>query len=286
MKRNLVYLAAILICAGLFALFVFGAAHQTDSQPPEITFPAEIPELSALEPRDAFLQGVTAHDDVDGDVTESLVVASVRLLDQEGTVQVHYAAFDAAGNVAQATRQGVYTDYENPRFSLSTSLTFADNSNFDVFDVVRAADMLDGDISHRIRICSVDDAPISGIGVHEVELKTSNSLGGTASLVVPVEVYAAGTYDAALTLKDYLVYLPADESLDAESYLKSYSRAGTERSLENGMPRGYTLEMKNNVQTGVPGVYTVEYRVSETVGAGDGARVYTGYAKLIVVVEG
>lgn len=286
MKRNLIYLAAILICAGLFALVVFGVSRQMDSQPPEITFPAEIPEISVLEPRDAFLRDVTAHDDRDGDVTDSLVVASVRLLDPDGTVQVRYAAFDAAGNVAQATRQGVYTDYENPRFSLDTSLTFAYNSDFDVFGVVHAADMLDGDISHRIRISSVDDAPISGVGEHEVELKATNSLGGTASLVVPVEVYASGTYDAALALKDYLVYLPADERLDAESYLQSYSRAGKWISLEKGMPAGYALEMKNNVQPGVPGVYTVEYRVTETVGAGDGARVYTGYAKLIVVVEG
>jgi hypothetical protein len=40
--------------------------------------------------------------------------------------------------------------------------------------------------------------------------------------------------------------------------------------------------MKSDVQPDVPGVYTVEYRVTQTAGVG----TYTGYAKLIVVVEG
>lgn len=282
MKRNLVYLTAILICAGIFLLFVSGAGNHKDTLPPVITFPEEVPEVSVLAPREEFLRGVTAQDDADGDVTASLVVVSVRLLDPAGKVQVTCAAFDAAGNVTQATRQGVYTDYVNPRFSLNASLTFDQKADLDMFGIVGAADMLDGDISHRVRVSILDDASIGDIGIHEVELKVTNSLGGTARLVVPVEVYASGTYSGSLQLKDYLVYLPVNGRLDAESYLKSYSRAGSEISLERGLPAGYTLEMNSNVQPDVPGVYTVEYLVTQTTGAG----AFPGYAKLIVVVEG
>jgi hypothetical protein len=164
-------------------------------------------------------------------------------------------------------------------------MTFPDNAEFDISPMFQAEDKLDGDISHRVRVTPLGDAPISEPGTHDVEVRVNNSLGDTVRLVIPVEVYASGTYEATLGLTDYLVYLPAGGELNAESYLDAYIRGGRV-SLQEGLPEGYTLEMKNNVQPDVPGVYTVEYRVTQTVGTGTNTRNYTGYAKLIVVVEG
>lgn len=286
MKRNLFYLALTLICAGVFALYLFVDGSRTDTQPPTISFSGEVLELSALEPKDAFLQGVTATDDVDGDVTDSVVVDSVQLAGTDGSIQVTYAAFDDAGNVTKAVRKARFTDYESPKFSLSKSLTFAYNSGFDIFALVQAQDMLDGDISHRVRITSLDEKTIATLGTHQVELRVSNSLGETVKLVVPVEVYAVGTYGATLTLTDYLIYLPVGGKLDAEGYLDAYTRGSAKASLRSGLPEGYSLEIKSDVKPNVPGVYTVEYRVTHTVGTEVSAQTYTGYAKLIVVVEG
>jgi hypothetical protein len=131
----------------------------------------------------------------------------------------------------------------------------------------------------------LDDSPISDPGTHQVEVRVSNSLGDTVRLVIPVEVYTSGTYDATLSLTDYLVYLPVGGELDAKSYLDTYTLGGS-ISLRDGIPKGYSLKMNSNVQPDVPGVYTVEYRVTQTIGTGIYAREYTGYAKLIVVVEG
>jgi hypothetical protein len=50
------------------------------------------------------------------------------------------------------------------------------------------------------------------------------------------------------------------------------------------VPAGFVLDVKDNVNASVPGVYTVEYRVTQADAAGINS--YTGYAKLIVVVEG
>lgn len=286
MKRNLAYLAATVVCIGLFLAWAFVAKNQTDTKPPVISFKEEMPEISALEQKTALLRGVTAYDDTNGDVTDSLVVASIRLSDTEGMVQVTYAAFDAAGNVAKAVRQVVYKDYESPKFSLSNSLTFVQNHSVDIFNIVHAQDMFDGDISHRVRITLLEGDTITTVGEHLVELKVTNSLGETVCLAVPVEVYTSGIYAGTLTLTDYIVYLPATEELDAESYLDTYIRNGVSVSLEEDLPAGYSLEIKNNVQQGVPGVYTVEYRVTQTVGVGENAQNYTGYARLIVVVEG
>lgn len=286
MKKNLLYLALIMLCSGLFLLYMVSYQGKLDTQPPTISFADGMLELSALDPKEALLQGVTANDNADGDVTDSVVVASIQMVDKDGTINVTYAAFDTAGNVARAVRQARYTDYKSPRFSLKTSLTFAYNSFFDLLTLVKAEDMLDGDISHRIRITPLDEATLSSIGNHRVELKVSNSLGETAKLVIPVEVYAIGTYDAVVTLTDYIVYLPVGGELDAESYLDEYIRSGSAAPLWEGLPEGYSMEIESNVQSDVPGVYTVTYRITQTVGTGTNAKMHTGYAKLIVVVEG
>ena len=282
MRKNLIYLMLAFVFVAVFALYMFIVQGVTDTRPPVISFSDTVLELSMRDPDSAYMQGVSAADDQDGDVTASVVVESIRLLESDGSIQITYAAFDAAGNVSKAVRTARYTDYESPRFRLSRSLTFANNSNFDIFQFVKAEDGLDGDISHRVRITSMDETSVSTIGMHQLELRVSNSLGETVKLVVPVEVYAAGTYEANLSLKDYLIYLPVGARLDPESFLDTYTRGSEKMSLRDGIPEGLTLQMNHNVRTDVPGVYTIEYRVTQTVGEQD----YTGYAKLIVVVEG
>ena len=285
MKKNLLVVGLIMLCTSVFLLFVFIYKQGIDDQAPTIHFSDEVPAFSALDSREMFLKGVTARDDVDGDVTDSVVVESVQLVDGNGTVRVTYAAFDATGNATKAVRKAKLTDYNPPTFSLNRSLTFPDNAEFNVSSMFQAEDMLDGDITHRVRVTSLDDASILDLGTHQLEVRVSNSLGDTVRLVIPVEVYAGGTYEATLSLTDYLVYLPVGGELNAKNYLDTYTRDGS-ISLRDGLPEGYTLKMNSNVQPDVPGVYTVEYRVTQTIGSGIYARDYTGYAKLIVVVEG
>jgi hypothetical protein len=284
MKKNLLYLAVTLLCVNLFILFLFVYNRRTDTTPPVIRFAEGQLELSARDPQRALLQGVSAQDQNDGDVTASVVIADVRMLDADGTIQVTYAAFDSAGNAARAVRMARYTDYESPRFQLNRSMTFAANTSFDLFREVKAVDMLDGDISHRVRIASMDEQSISTPGLHRVKLQVSNSLGETVELEIPVEVYAAGVYQAALTLTDYLVYLPTGTEVAAEKYLENFIVGNQTVSLEKGVPEGFTLDVQQNVQIHVPGVYTVEYRLTRTDETGNMDQ--TGYAKLIVVVEG
>ena len=96
-------------------------------------------------------------------------------------------------------------------------------------------------------------------------------------------------YNAALELTDYLVYLPKDAQFYPAQYLKSFTWLGEQDSLAGGLPTDYSMRTRGTVQTGYPGVYTVEYRVTFTdrdEKNPDFDRKYTGYSKLIVVVEG
>lgn len=253
----------------------------TDSTAPEITFSdSGVPEMSVHSP-EALLQGITATDDRDGDVTSSIVVESVGGIMDDGTVTVTYAAFDSSGNVAKTQRTVRYTDYESPRFTLSQSLDFVHSSNFDVLDAVGAVDLLDGDIGYRVKAMTMDATSINTEGVHNVRFRVSNSLGDTEELVLPVEVYYSGRYNAQLRLKKYLLYMDAGEAFDPLAYLDEYIARGEGRNLSKGIPEGLALKTEGRVDTKTPGVYVVSYTVSST----QGNTQYEGYARLIVVVE-
>ena len=283
------YLLLIALCLVVFVAYRAVNQIVADTEAPKIAVDSQQLEVSVQDDKSVLLQGVTAMDNRDGDVTASLLVENIRLLDTDGTVTVTYAAFDRAGNVAKAQRQVRYTDYESPKFTLSAPLVFAQGSNFDVLNVIGAQDVMDGNIQHRIRATSMDATSVSTLGSHEVQFQVTSSLGDTAKAVFPVEVYAAGTYEAALTLTEYLVYVPVGTTFLAENYLEEFTLSQKTISLKNGLPNGYSLRTSGRVNTNSPGVYSVGFTVTytpENEGNTQMVRKYTGYSKLIVVVEG
>lgn len=281
-KRIWLYLFLIMACVLVLIAYRRIDRMTTDNAAPEIKVPEQQLQVSVLDGHGVLLNGVTAFDAQDGDVTDSLVVESVMLSDEGGMVTVTYAAFDRSGNVAKAQRQVRYTDYESPKFALDAALLFAENTGFDVLSVIKAEDMLDGDITHWIRATSLDDSSIGIAGDHEIEFRVTNSLGDTVRMVLPVEVYAAGTYQGYLELTDYLVYVKTGDTFDAGDYLSSYSLSGKTYPLDGVLSDDLSVEISSDVDTNVPGVYTVTYMISCT----RNAVVYTGCSKLIVVVEG
>ena len=284
------WLQLVVIALTLLVFFGYRAveAMMDDGKAPEITFSGGMPEISVQDPEEALLQGVSARDNKDGDVTGSLVVESVKLTDKDGTISVTYAAFDQAGNVSKASREVRYTDYESPRFTLDSPLVFT-TSGTDVLSVIGAQDTFDGDIRHRIRVNALDDMGSTQSGVYEIQVRVTNSLGDSVEIVLPVEVYPAGTYEAQLTLNEYLVYLPKGTVFSIYNYLDKFTLGKEEVSLRGGLPAHYTLSTQGTVDTMTPGVYTVSCTVTYTaVDEWNEAnnRTYTAYSKLIVVVEG
>jgi hypothetical protein len=56
------------------------------------------------EETDALLQGIMAHDDRDGDITDRIVIEKITENRDSSTVVVYYAVSDSAGNVAKISR--------------------------------------------------------------------------------------------------------------------------------------------------------------------------------------
>lgn len=280
--RNWISLVLIVLCLAGFEGYRVMDRIATDTKAPQIEMDAQLLEVSVSAPRSAFLEGVTAWDEKDGDVTGSLVVESLSLVDQDGTVNVVCAAFDRGGNVAKAERQVRFTDYKSPKFSLGAPLVF-NRAGFDILSEISVADVLDGEIQHRIRLTELDEDSLYTVGVHDVQMRVTNSLGDTVTLKLPVEVINSDEYNAQLSLTDYLVYMPVGSVFRAESYLSEFTMNRKSTSLQHGLAEDMKLEIAGRVDTSTPGVYSVSYKITNSVTE---TQKYTGYSKLIVIVEG
>lgn len=285
-KRNWISLLLIVVC--LATLFGYQTVDRvrTDVKAPVITMEEQLLELSVQDPREALLAGVTAQDDRDGDVTASLVVESIRLLQKDGTVTVTYAAFDRSGNVAKQSREVRYTDYHSPRFALTQPLMFSQNAKQDVLNVVTAWDVQEGDISHRVRATTLDPVSSGYSSIYHVKYQVTNTLGDSVELVLPVETFTSGMYAAHLSLTDYLVYLKAGDYFNARSYLSQLDVGRESISLDSGVPEELKLTISGRVETGEPGIYQVDYQISYCPNPDRPEQTYTAYSRLIVIVEG
>ena len=133
---------------------------------PEILFDSEVISVPTGADDAALLAGVTATDAEDGDVTASLVVEGVSGRNDDGTVQVTYAAFDSNHHVTKATRAVRYTDYVKPRFSLTQPLVCRTGGSRVLSSYVTAHDSIDGDLSGRVKIALTDGSSLAITGTH------------------------------------------------------------------------------------------------------------------------
>lgn len=279
-KKNWMTIAVLLLSILVLIGYRVYDGVRTDTTAPEITVSTEVLEVSVLGGKDVLLQGVAAADDRDGDVTGSLVVEGISQINDAHEVTVTYAAFDRSGNVAKAKRTVRYTDYESPRFMLNRSLAFYSGTSFDLLAAIRAEDMVDGDISYRVKATSLDETSVSAVGNHTVRFRVTNSMGDTVELTLPVEVYTE-RYNAQLTLTDYLVYIKAGDDFDYTDYLDEFVARDETVELNGRVPSGVVLRSMGYVDTDVPGIYALALTMTQE----QGTLEYVGYTQLIVVVE-
>ncbi len=265
--------ALVLLCCAAFAVYRCLSSRHIDREPPQITMEQDELSLSVGDPKERLLEGVRAQDAQDGDVTDSIVVESVRGLVSDKRFTVTYAAFDAAGNVSKAQRTVFYKDYTAPRFALSAPLIFREGTSLDVFAPLEAEDVFDGSLKDRIKGTLVSgETQIAQAGEYTVEFRVTNSLGDTAYLTAPVEVLPAEDGGAELTLSSYLTYLKKNAAFVPEYYVTGVSAGGQIISLDEA-----SVQITSNVDMTRAGTYWVDYA------ARYGQK--TARTRLLVVVE-
>lgn len=257
MKRLFAIIMVTLTALSIGGVLLY-SMHRTmanGGKSPEIFFDSEEIEVQTSATDQELLQGVTATDKEDGDVTDSLIVEHISQLVDSNVVEVTYVAYDSQNHVSRAARRVRYTDYVSPRFEFTGPMLFLSKNVGDLMNYVGAKDAIDGNISVKAH-ASFDDTTtaLSTVGVHDVEVSVTNSLGDTARLLVPVKVVEDVPHSENIPLKTYLVYLKIGEAFNPESYLMNEAQA------EGGSTMGESeLRIQSNVDTRKAGVYTVDY---------------------------
>ncbi len=276
MKRlfAIVMLLLTALSVGGVILYSVHKTMATGGASPEIHFDQEEIDVQTGTGDEALLEGVTATDQEDGDVTDSVMVEGISTFVEKDTVEVTYVAYDSQNHVSRAMRRVHYTDYTPPRFSMSGPMVFLSKNVNDLMNFVGAEDVVDGNISVKAH-ASFDDTTtaLATVGVHEVEISVTNSLGDTSRLLIPVKVVEDVPHSENIPLKTYLVYVKKGADFNPSSYL-----ASTEQADGGSTLGASTIEINSKVNTSAPGVYTVDYSLVKQ-------ESITATTRLIVVVE-
>lgn len=282
------------VTLGAFAAFLFFHRSEVDSRGPVIHIEEPLIEVSVGDGDDRFLEGVTASDSSDGDVTESVAVENVSNFYSNGKRLITYVAFDSDNHVGRATRELRYTDYESPRFVLEQPLQYFPGS---VNLMISAWDCLDGDISSAIKLVVSDQITPDQPGEYKATFQVANSAGDVSSLPVTIEIMKnEKEVVPVLNLDNYLEYIHQGDSFDPFDHLETIQISNKEYRVVEGQGNfgeeidrdtervigTDMVEVTGHVDTDKPGTYKVKYSI--TVDKGNNEFI-SGHTALYVVVR-
>lgn len=261
----------LIITSVCFAAFEGWNYLTADDTLPVISCTTEEIEVSIDADEVALLDGVTAWDDKDGDITESVYVESISDFIRVGVSNVTYCVVDSDNHVDKLTRRVIYSDYTSPEISLNAPLVLYVGQTFTALDYLGASDCIDGDITSQLSVTS-STVDTTGEGTYELTAKVTNSKGDAVSLTLPVKVLPSEELMASIELSTYLVYIEVGDSIDPTTYIESAAGYfGDEIDTDE-------VSIKSKVDIENEGVYVVKYTVVDELG-------YTGTTYLTVVVE-
>lgn len=227
----------ILVFIVTIAIWIYGEgkARKQDTVPPVIV--SEIEELhvnAAMSVKDEILkEGLTASDDVDGDITDQIIVGTISPFKEKGVSDIEYVVFDSNNNVGRYERTVYFENYESPKLHLSKPLLYEVNGRIAITDRLTATDMLEGDVSEKIRFSSVNLSTTEE-GTYRLNVEVKNSYGDYLKYQLPMNLVRYNCDQEHIQLKDYLIYVEKDQELDPVSYVKKVTNLmGEEEGLEN-----------------------------------------------------
>ena len=247
-KQVLIILVALLTVGQIFTFFYQGSSKRLE--PPTITCPEEILDVSARDDESALLSGVSALDSQDGDLTDRVIVGGISKLISSNTAKVTYLVFDNDHNMASCVRQIRYTDYRRPQFAIEVPLIYSTTEQVSVLDRISASDVVDGDISSRILVSTLE--PTNNSEVYHISVQVTNSVGDTAQLQLPAFLLNYNPLRPTITLTEQLEYVEKGSDFNPASYLLSVQASGASPHLSD-------VIIENEVDTSTPGTYYVTY---------------------------
>lgn len=275
--RNLqiAVISVFLIVAIAFSVFFCYDRLAVDHTAPKIISDGVPLEVSVNASEKELCAGLTAYDDTDGDITDRIIVRRVSRLSGANSAYVYYAVFDSSSNYCIFNRTVYYTDYCKPRFSLSQPLSFTPNSVITLSDRLTAYDVIDGDVSNRIRLSSVNVSNTEP-GEYPITVQVTNNSGDTSSVSLTVLIENVTSLHPTITLSEYIHYVTCGDEL-TEAELRSLIVSASESSTGAAL-NAADIEISGDVDTSTRGSYSVTYSYTN-------AQSLTRVVILNVVVE-
>lgn len=297
-------------CLAGGAYYVRESRKDVDTEGPVLEAASDTLEVSIEDTEEALLKDVAAHDDRDGNVSDSIIIEEITKKEDGAAneFEITYVAFDSSNNSGKLTRNLIYTDYRKPRFSLSQELRFPANQAVSLLDYVKADDCIDGDVTPFITVEGADELqgePASGI--YDCTLEVTNSVGDTARLPLQVEIYEDNyeerSFRPYVVLTDYLIYHQKGQELNLNTLIDHVENQGYNKidygpmvteyeggeavqvteQIANGSKEKWVnisqISINSNVDINQEGVYTVIYTYTSLESG------YEGSTRLTVVVE-
>ena len=277
-RIRVIVLILLILSAVIFVGYRVYESVNVDDTVPVLNIPEGELTVSVKDGEEMLLNGVTARDEKDGDLTDRVMIDSMSELLEGNRREVTYAVADADNHVVKATRYIQYSDYETPVFSLEQPLQFTVNSKVDVCQYVEVTDCLEGDISNRVKQ-TYPQMFGEMTGDFPVELQVSNEAGDTVSLPVTVSFYNSGVLTSGrrpqITLKQYIAYIDKGDQFSAASFLEKVTVNGIEYKVSDSLDADedaittfteHDISLKrfhiqNPVDTEIPGCYEVLFEL-------------------------
>ena len=211
------------------------------------------------------MDGVSASDHEDGDVTGSVVVESSNVdTNTVGSYQVTYRVTDSQG--ASSTK--TITVIVNPKMealnevpvinAVDKILTVGDT--FDVKKDVTASDAEDGNLTDKIEVIR-NEVDTGKAGTYEVTYKVTDSQGASSTKTILVTVNPKmESLNQVPTIKAEDKTITVGDTFDAKKDV-------TAKDTEDGDLTDKIEVVKNDVDTTKPGTYEVTYKVTDSKGA-------------------
>lgn len=217
------------------AIWIYGkeVVRKKDIVPPVITSTISGLYVDASAGEDGLMEGLTASDDVDGDITKDIIVGTISPFKEKGVSDVEYVVFDSSNNVGRYERTVCFENYESPKLHLSKALVYEVNGMINISDRLTAIDMLEGDISGKIRFSSAN-LTTTEEGTYKLNVELKNSYGDSVKYQLPINLVRYNCDQERIQLDEYLVYVEKDSSLSPENYIKKVTnRMGIEEGVDN-----------------------------------------------------
>ena len=133
-----------------------------------------------------MLNGVTASDKEDGDLTKAIKVTGNVDLSKEGTYTLTYSVTDSAGQTTSAKR--VITVANDLPVISADDQTIEVETSFDPVVNVTASDVQDGDLTKDIKVTGNVDT--TKLGTSQLTYSVSDHDGGQTTKTINITVYA------------------------------------------------------------------------------------------------